>query len=95
MRRIRRIIAEMLASRETGPPAGFVQLQIARLSGAMIVAPTMRASSTAYRSFAPSQSPAFADAAPSRRITAPRRELPAPNAAPVEAEAKLFLAANP
>jgi len=48
-----------------------------------------------YRSFAPSQIPAFADAAPSRRITAPRRELPAPNAAPVEAEAKLFLAANP
>ncbi|MFZ2109985.1 MAG: hypothetical protein WAV18_32200 [Roseiarcus sp.] len=94
MRRIRRIIAEMLASRETDPPAGFVQLQIARLSGAMIVAHTMRASSTAYRSFAPSQISAFADAAPSRRITAPRRELPAPNAAPVEAEAKLFLAAN-
>jgi hypothetical protein len=41
VRRIRRIIAEMLASRETDPPAGFVQLQIGRLSQAMIVARTM------------------------------------------------------
>jgi hypothetical protein len=31
----------MLASREIDPPAGFVQLQIARLSEAMIVARTM------------------------------------------------------
>jgi len=31
----------MLASRETDPPAGFVQLQIAGLSEAMIVARTM------------------------------------------------------
>ena len=36
-----RIIAEMLASREIDPPAGFVQLQVARLSEAMIVARTM------------------------------------------------------
>ena len=35
-----KIIAEMLASRETDPPAGFVQLQIARLSEAMIVTRT-------------------------------------------------------
>jgi hypothetical protein len=35
------IISEMLASRETDPPAGFVQLQIARLSEAMIVARTI------------------------------------------------------
>ncbi len=41
VRRVRQIIAEMLASRETDPPAGFVQLQIARLSEAMIVARTM------------------------------------------------------
>src|SRR5271168_5444174 len=34
--RVRQIIAEMLASREIDPPAGFVQLQIARLSEAMI-----------------------------------------------------------
>ena len=31
MRRVRQIIAEMLASREIDPPAGFVQFQIARL----------------------------------------------------------------
>jgi hypothetical protein len=100
----------MLASRETDPPAGFIQLQIARLSQAMIVARTMMMEGDLramdrlirltgelhrYRSFAPSQNPAFADAAPSRRITVPQRELPASNAAPVEAEAKLFLAANP
>ena len=41
VRRVRQIIAEMLASREIDPPAGFVQLQIARLSEAMIVARTM------------------------------------------------------
>src|SRR5271169_6160262 len=41
VRRVRQIIAEMLASRETDPPAGFVQLQVARLSEAMIVARTM------------------------------------------------------
>jgi hypothetical protein len=39
--RARRIIAEMLASREIDPPAGFAQLQVARLSEAMIVARTM------------------------------------------------------
>jgi hypothetical protein len=41
VQRIRRIITEMLESREIDPPAGFVQLQIARLSEAMIVARTM------------------------------------------------------
>src|SRR5271155_4828074 len=39
--RIRQIIAGMLEKRELDPPAGFVQLQIARLSEAMIVARTM------------------------------------------------------
>ena len=39
--RIRQILAAMLESREIDPPAGFVQLQIARLSEAMIVAHTM------------------------------------------------------
>jgi len=38
VQRIRRIIAKMLASREIERPAGFVQLRIARLSEAMIVA---------------------------------------------------------
>ena len=41
IRRVRQIIAEMLAKREVDPPAGFVQLQIARLSDAMQVAHTM------------------------------------------------------
>ena len=41
VRRVRQIIAEMLASREIVPPAGFVQFQIARLSEAMIVARAM------------------------------------------------------
>ena len=39
--RIRQIIAAMLDSREIDPPAGFIQLQIARLSEATIVARTM------------------------------------------------------
>src|SRR6202041_1129635 len=39
--RMRQILAAMLESREIDPPAGFVQLQIARLSEAMIVARTM------------------------------------------------------
>jgi hypothetical protein len=41
IRRARQIIAETLASREVDPPAGFVRLQIARLSAAMVVADTM------------------------------------------------------
>src|SRR5277367_3876391 len=41
VRRVRQIIAEMLASCEIEPPAGFVRLQIARLREAMIVARTM------------------------------------------------------
>ena len=39
--RIRQILVDMLESREIDPPAGFVQIQIARLSEAMIVARTM------------------------------------------------------
>jgi hypothetical protein len=39
-RRVRQIIAETLAEREVDPPAGFVQLQIARLGDAMTVAHT-------------------------------------------------------
>jgi hypothetical protein len=110
VQRIRRIIAEMLASRETDPPAGFVQLQIARLSEAMIVARTMMMEGDLqamdrlirltgeldrYHGFAPSQIPACAEAAPSRRIAGTRCESPALNAAPGNAQGKLFLAANP
>jgi hypothetical protein len=41
VRRVRQIIAEMLAKRELDPAAGFVQIQIARLNEAMIVAHDM------------------------------------------------------
>jgi hypothetical protein len=41
VRRVQQIIAAMLESREIDPPAGFVQLQVARLSDAMIVSHTM------------------------------------------------------
>ncbi len=39
-RRVRQIIAEMLAKREVDPPAGCVPLQIARPGDAMVVAHT-------------------------------------------------------
>lgn len=38
VRRARELVQEMLARREVDPPAGFVQLQIGRLSDAMMVA---------------------------------------------------------
>jgi hypothetical protein len=41
VRRALQIIAAMLEGREIDPPAGFVQLQVARLSAAMIVSHTM------------------------------------------------------
>jgi hypothetical protein len=41
IRRVRQIVAAMLASREVDPPAGFAPLQIARRSDAMAVAHTM------------------------------------------------------
>jgi hypothetical protein len=41
IRRVQQIIAAMLDSREIDPPAGFVKLQVARLSAAMIVSHTM------------------------------------------------------
>jgi hypothetical protein len=41
VRRVQQIIAAMLESREIDPPAGFVQLQVHRLSAAMIVSHTM------------------------------------------------------
>jgi hypothetical protein len=110
VQRIRRIIAEMPTSREIDPAAGFVQLQIARLSEAMIVARTMTMEGDLqamdrwirltgeldrHHGFAPSQIPAFAEVAPTRRIAGPRRELPAPNATRVEGGAELFLVASP
>ena len=84
VRRVRQIIAEMLASREIDPPAGFVQFQIARLSEAMIVARTMMMQGNLqamdrlikltseldrYHGFAPAQIPWAREAAP--RLAAP------------------------
>ena len=81
VRRVRQIIAEMLASREIDPPAGFVQFQIARLSEAMIVARTMMMQGNLqamdrlikltseldrYHGFAPAQIPWAREAAPPR-----------------------------
>ena len=86
VRRVRQIIAEMLASRETDPPAGFVQLQVARLSEAMIVARTMMMQGNLramdrwikltseldrYPGFAPAQIPWARDGAAPPRLAAP------------------------
>jgi hypothetical protein len=41
VQRVRQIIAEMLEKREADQPVGFVQLRIAHVGGAMVVAHTM------------------------------------------------------
>ena len=107
VQRIRRIIAEMLESREIDPPAGFVQLQIARLSEAMIVARTMMMEGDLhamdrlikltgeldrYHGFATPSFSLPAEGSPPRRLARPGRELPALDSAPPEAMRKLFLA---
>jgi hypothetical protein len=81
-RRAPQIIADMLASRETDPPADFVQLQVARLSKAMIVARTtmmqgnlhstdrwaeLTSELDRYHRFSPAQVPRARDAAPPPR----------------------------
>jgi hypothetical protein len=77
-RRAPQIIAEMLARRETDPPAGFAQFEIARLSKAMIVAmmqgnlqamdPSVRLTSELdrYRGFAQAGIPAPPEPPPRR-----------------------------
>src|SRR5450755_658334 len=106
VQRIRRILADMLESREIDPPAGFVQLQIARLSEAMIVARTMMMEGDLqamdrlikltreldrYHGFG-KPLVSLPEPSPPRRLAGPRRQLPAPNSAPSEAETKIFLA---
>jgi hypothetical protein len=83
VRRAPRIIADMLARRETDPPAGFVQLQVARLSEAMIVARTtmmqgnlqamdrwaeLTSELDRYHRFSPAQVPWARDAAAPPRL---------------------------
>ncbi len=105
VRRIRQIIADMLERREIDPPAGYAQLQIARLSEAMIVAHTMMregnlgavdrlikltAELDRYYGFMQVETPATAP----RRIAAPRRELTLPEPAHGGTEGEIFLAAT-
>ena len=110
IRRVRQIIAEMLAKREVDPPAGFVQLQIARLSDAMIVAHTMMMEGDLqamdrlirlageldrYHGFGRAEIAAAPEAAPPPQIAAPARELLLPKPAPEEdREAEIFLPAT-
>ena len=110
IRRVRQIIAEMLAKREVDPPAGFVQLQIARLGDAMVVAHTMMMEGDLqamdrlikltgeldrYHGFGRAQIAAAPEAAPPPQIAAPPRELLLPKPAPEEGEKEIFLAPSP
>ena len=93
--RVRQIIAGMLEERELDPPAGFVQLQIARLSEAMIVARTMMmegdlqamdrmiklTGELRYHGLAPSRLPAPVEAVSPRLASSPRPMLSAPDGA--------------
>jgi hypothetical protein len=103
--RIRQIIAAMLESREIDPPAGFVQIQIARISEAMIVARTMMMECDLqamdrfikltheldrYHGFG-KPPVSLPEPSPPRRLAGPRRQLPAPDSAPSEAETKIFV----
>ena len=104
IRRVRQIIAEMLAKREVDPPAGFVQLQIARLSDAMTVAHTMmmegdlQAMDRLIRlageldrdhGFGRAEIAAAPALAPPPRIDAPARELLLPKPAAEEDQAEM------
>ena len=111
IRRVRQIIAEMLAKREVDPPAGFVQLQIGRLSDAMMVAHTrmMEGDLKAmdrlirlvgeldrYHGFGGAQLAAAPQAAPPPpQLAPPARELLAPKPAPAEAEEEISRPASP
>ncbi len=99
--RVRQIIAEMLEKREVDPPSGYVQLQIARVGEAMVVAHTMMLQGDLqaldrliklngeldrYHGFGREQLPAPAEPpAPPRLVAPPQRLLPASLAADGEA----------
>jgi len=103
IRRVRQMIAQMLENREVDPPAGFVQLQIARLGEAMIVAHTMMMEGDLqamdrmikltseldrYHGFARAAIPAASEAAPPPRIAAPKPKLLAGYSTPDRAKGK-------
>ncbi len=109
IRRVRQIIGEMLARREVDPPAGFVQLQIARLSDAMTVAHTMMMEGDLkamdrviklageldrYHGFGRAEIASAPQAAPPPQIGPPARELPAPKPTYEEEEAEISLPAT-
>jgi hypothetical protein len=109
IRRVRQIIAEMLTKREVDPPAGFVQLQIARLSDAMTVAHTMmmegdlkamdRVINLAgeldrYHGFGRAEIASAPQATPPPQIGPPARELLLPKPASEEDEAEISLSAT-
>ena len=94
--RVRQIIAEMLEKREVDPPSGYVQLQIARVGEAMVVAHTMMLQGDLqaldrliklngeldrYHGFGREQLPAPAESAPPRLVAPPQRLLAASLAA--------------
>jgi hypothetical protein len=109
-RRIRQIVAEMLEKREIDPPAGFAQLQIARLNDAMRIAHgRMLATSDLqaldrfvkvvreldrYHGFGRAAAAPPLEAPAPARIAPPPRALRAPEPAPEEAKAEIFRAAS-
>jgi len=105
IRRVRQIIAEMLAKREVDPPAGFVQLQIARLGDAMQVAHTLMMEGDLkamdrviklageldrYHGYSRAEIAAAPAPAPPPRLSAPTRELLLAKPAPEKDEAEIF-----
>ena len=90
IQRVRQILAEMLEKREVDPPSGYVQLQIARVGEAMVVAHTMMMQGDLqamdrliklngeldrYYGFGREQLPAPAESAPPRLVAPPQRLL--------------------
>jgi hypothetical protein len=109
VRRVQQIIAAMLESREIDPPAGFVQLQVHRLSAAMIVSHTMMMEGDLqavdrmirltreldrYHGFAQAQIPSPPEPPPPRRLAAPAERPQLTDSRAVEDDAK-FSASHP
>jgi len=109
IRRVQQIIAAMLASREIDPPAGFVQLQVARLSEAMIVTHTMMMEGDLqavdrmirltreldrYHGFGQAHIPAPPEPPPPRRLAAPERRPQLTNSTREEEEDAKFSASQ-